>query len=44
MIGIGTIGRAAAESGGSTTYQNGQYIAFIMFDYSAANIKRTLYF
>lgn len=28
MIGIGTIGRAA-ESGGSTTYQNGQYIAII---------------
>ena len=31
MIGIGTIGRAAG-SGGSTTPQNGQYIAFDMYD------------
>ena len=38
MIGIGTIGRAA-ESGGSTTYQNGQYIAF-----EAYTTSYTLYF
>ena len=33
MIGIGTIGRAAESGGGSTTYQNGQYIALSFYGY-----------
>ena len=44
MIGIGTIGRAAESGGGSTTNQNGQYIAFDMYDTTTSPSTRTLYY
>ena len=43
MIGIGTIGRAAESGGGSTTYQNGQYIGIVIYDYGTTS-TRILYF
>lgn len=44
MIGIGTIGRAAESGGSTTTNQNGQFIAFDMYDTTTLPSTRTLYY